>query len=96
MGKANDQKALADLTQLAAAHKEAQAIASALRARRDFQVVACYRRGISLRKIAAAAGLHFTRVRQLALDAADVAEAAHLKAINRKGKAVRRQTRKAP
>lgn len=50
-----------------------------IRARRDFLIVAAYRRGISLRVIGQAAGVHHTRVRQLGKEADDVAKANNLK-----------------
>lgn len=56
-----------------------------LRARRDFLIVAAYRRGIPFRRIADAAGVHYTRVAQLVADAAQVAEDTGLTPITRKG-----------
>lgn len=43
-----------------------------LRARRDFLIVAAYRAGIPHRRIAKAAGVHWTRVGQLAEDGAEI------------------------
>jgi hypothetical protein len=43
-----------------------------LTARRDFLIIALYRRGVPLRQIARSAGLHYTRIRQLAAAAQEV------------------------
>jgi hypothetical protein len=57
-----------------------------IRGRRDFLIVAAYRRGLSFRRIAAAAGVHYTRVAQLVADADQVVAEAGLTPITRKGK----------
>jgi hypothetical protein len=67
---------LAELEAIAAKHRALADELQKIQSRRDFLIVALYRRGSSLRKIAAAAGLHYTRVRQLARAASAVADRA--------------------
>jgi len=81
-----DRELLAELEGVAAriaAMSESLADATA---RRDFLIVALQRRGLSLRQIGAAAGVHHTRVRQLSRDAATAAKDAGLRRMHPKGK----------
>ena len=63
-----DTRALERLVASAAEHRKTAHELERIRSRRDFLIVACYRRGISLRVIADAAGVHYTRVRQITRD----------------------------
>lgn len=76
-----DVAALERLRVLAVAHREAVDELARTRTRRDFLIVAAYRRGISIRVIADAAGVHFTRVAQLVADARRVADESGMKPI---------------
>lgn len=68
-----DLDALTRLRAAASAYNRAAAEAHRLRSRRDFLIVAAFRRGISIRVIAEAAGVHFSRVGQLVMEARRVA-----------------------
>jgi hypothetical protein len=80
-----DRAALERLEAIRADWERMAAEMQRLRARRDFLIVAAHRRGISTRRIADAVGVHFTRVAQLAADAAQVARDTGLTPITRKG-----------
>jgi hypothetical protein len=71
----HNDEALDDLATAANQYQVVAGLADELRARRDFLVIACYRRGIPLRRIADAAGVHYTRIRQLTRLGEQVAEA---------------------
>ena len=60
---------LARLERLAATRAELLASLKAVVAQRDRLAVTLYRRGVSLRVIARAGGLHYTRIRQLVAEA---------------------------
>lgn len=57
-----------------------------LRSRRDLLILAAYRRDISYRQIARAAGVHYTRVSQLVADATEVIDDAGLEPLRSKAK----------
>jgi transposase len=61
-----DRATLDRLAAVSAQHRELTAATKALRVRRDFLIIAAVRRGIPYRAIAQAAGVHYTRIQQLA------------------------------
>jgi hypothetical protein len=81
----NDADALAALAEVANQYQVLAALSDEIRARRDFLAVGCYRRGIPLRQIAKAAGVHYTRIRQLTGAATDAAATNRLK-LAKKGR----------
>jgi hypothetical protein len=80
----SDAALLAELEAIAARRKAILQELAGIHRRRDLVMIALYRRGCSLRKIAAAAGIHYTRVRQIITDVDMVSSRAGLAKIHPK------------